>query len=38
MKNYLPFAFFVALLVALAWPLPGRKVLEPEVRPSPPFP
>ncbi|KAK9817989.1 hypothetical protein WJX72_005394 [[Myrmecia] bisecta] len=30
-RNYLPFAFLVANTIALAWPLPGKKVLEPTV-------
>eukprot|EP00899_Mesostigma_viride_P014659 jgi/Mesvir1/23194/Mv22658-RA.1 len=32
LRNYLPFAFLVAFIIAMCWPLPGRKVLEPTVR------
>ncbi|KAK9901268.1 hypothetical protein WJX75_003294 [Coccomyxa subellipsoidea] len=32
LNNFLPFAFFVALIIALAWPLPGQKVLIPVVK------
>lgn len=38
LKNFLPFAFFVALTIALAWPLPGQKVLIPVVSRSTPLP
>ena len=31
-RNYLPLAFLVANVLALAWPLPGIKVLEPKVQ------
>ncbi|KAF8055941.1 MST4 [Scenedesmus sp. PABB004] len=31
LRNYLPLAFLVAFVVAMAWPLPGRVVLSPSV-------
>ena len=37
LKNYLPIAFFVANAIALAWPLPGQKVANPEVNPRLPL-
>lgn len=31
LRQYLPLAFLVAFVFAMAWPLPGQKVLEPAV-------
>eukprot|EP00898_Chlorokybus_atmophyticus_P007212 jgi/Chlat1/7492/Chrsp61S07014 len=30
-RNYLPFAFFVAFVIALSWPLPGERLTRPKV-------
>lgn len=29
LRNYLPVAFFVAFVIAMAWPVPGQVVLAP---------